>query len=235
MIRNSIIQPTFSKKPLKRKPDYIICNGEKVFVEDAKIITWLEDPFFAAPRQNMRIRKNRKPNLFINHWDVCASSAMCHKVVKKRGLSVHFMVDNDGTIYQTMDTSNIAWHCRGVNTWSIGVEISNMIDIKKQPYYEGFVGKPRPIMSGAEVHGKVLKDFLWFYPEQVEALKKLWAAIHEYYKIPYLAPTASDGSLITTVIPKAKRFHGFACHYHVNAQKPDCAGMNLIQLLSEIT
>src|SRR6185437_992850 len=42
-------------------------------------------------------------NQFIFHHDGCANSAMCWQVLhNERGLSCHFLVDNDGTIYQTI-------------------------------------------------------------------------------------------------------------------------------------
>ena len=41
------------------------------------------------------------------------------------GLSVHFMVDADGTIYQTLDLLERAYHAEEVNSDSIGVEICN--------------------------------------------------------------------------------------------------------------
>ena len=56
----------------------------------------------------------------------------------------------------------------------------------------------RPIVESAEVHGKQLEPFLDFYPVQVEALKALWAAVHEATGIPYEAPLNEDGETSTT-------------------------------------
>jgi hypothetical protein len=42
---------------------------------------------------------------FVIHFDVCGTSRQCFKVLHDiRGLSVHFMLDLDGTIYQTLDS-----------------------------------------------------------------------------------------------------------------------------------
>jgi N-acetylmuramoyl-L-alanine amidase len=41
-------------------------------------------------------------------------------------LSVHFMCDIDGTIYQTLDLKERAWHGGTSNTRSVGVEVANM-------------------------------------------------------------------------------------------------------------
>src|ERR1051325_3123416 len=44
---------------------------------------------------------------FVVHHDGCNSADMCFNVVQnERGLSVHFLIDNDGTIFQTID---LAW------------------------------------------------------------------------------------------------------------------------------
>src|SRR4051794_30390223 len=41
---------------------------------------------------------------FVIHFDVCGTSRRCFEVLQdRRGLSVHFMLDIDGTIYQTLD------------------------------------------------------------------------------------------------------------------------------------
>lgn len=64
---------------------------------------------------------------FVLHYDVCGTSRQCFKVLHDlRGLSVHFMLDLDGTIYQTLDLKERAWHATTSNDRSIGIEIANM-------------------------------------------------------------------------------------------------------------
>lgn len=66
-------------------------------------------------------------DLFVLHYDVCGFSRRCFDVLhNKRGLSVHFMLDVDGTLYQTLDLREQAWHGRETNARSIGVEIANI-------------------------------------------------------------------------------------------------------------
>ena len=62
---------------------------------------------------------------FVMHYDVCGVSRRCFQVLHDgRCLSVHFMVDIDGTIYQTLDLKERAWHATISNGRSIGVEIA---------------------------------------------------------------------------------------------------------------
>lgn len=64
---------------------------------------------------------------FVMHYDVCGLSEVCFKVLHDhRCLSVHFMVDIDGTIYQTLDLKERAWHATISNSRSIGVEIAHI-------------------------------------------------------------------------------------------------------------
>ena len=66
-------------------------------------------------------------DLFVMHFDVCGSSRKCFKVLHdQRFLSVQFMLDVDGTIYQTMDLKERAFHAKQANDRSIGVEIAHV-------------------------------------------------------------------------------------------------------------
>jgi len=64
---------------------------------------------------------------FVIHFDVCGTSRTCFDILQdERDLSVHFMLDLDGTIYQTLDLKERAWHATTSNDRSIGVEIANI-------------------------------------------------------------------------------------------------------------
>src|SRR5579859_141838 len=64
---------------------------------------------------------------FVIHFDACGISRQCFNVLQDhRDLSVHFMLDLDGTIYQTLDVKERAWHATSSNTRSVGIEIANI-------------------------------------------------------------------------------------------------------------
>ncbi len=63
---------------------------------------------------------------FVIHFDAAGTSKRCFQVLERRGLSVHFMLDLDGTIYQTLDAKEAAWHATIANGRSIGVEVANI-------------------------------------------------------------------------------------------------------------
>ncbi len=69
----------------------------------------------------------RHVDQFVLHYDVCGVSRQCFRVLHDfRGLSVHFLLDIDGTIYQTMDLKERGWHATISNDRSVGIEIANM-------------------------------------------------------------------------------------------------------------
>jgi N-acetylmuramoyl-L-alanine amidase len=68
----------------------------------------------------------RNVDQFVIHFDACGHSRECFRVLKRRGLSVHFMCDLDGTIYQTLDLRETTWHATIANTRSVGVEVANL-------------------------------------------------------------------------------------------------------------
>ena len=181
-------------------------------------------------------KEDRKPTFFVNHWDVCLSSTQCQKVLDKRGISVHFLIDNDGTIYQTLDLQHAAFHAGNVNRKSVGVEISNAYYPKYQSTYVRNGFGERPLVEGARVHHSELDPFLDFYPVQIEALKALWASIHAAADVPYETPLNQFGKT-STIYEQQWAYgkeRGFVSHYHVNKKKIDCAGLDIKTLLEDL-
>lgn len=100
--------------------------------EPARYGTWRRG---LAPEIEARVREHgwdlaslqQHVDLFVIHYDVCGTSEQCFKVLHDmRTLSVHFMLDLDGTIYQTLDLKERAWHAAEYNDRSIGIEIANI-------------------------------------------------------------------------------------------------------------
>jgi hypothetical protein len=176
--------------------------------------------------------------MFVNHWDVCLNSETCAKVLNRRGISVHFCIDNDGTIYQLVDMNHAAWHA-GSKKWnhsSVGVEIANAYYPKYQSWYKRNGFGERPLIEGETVHGSRMKPFTGFYPVQLEALKALWEACHLAVGIPYKCPLDKKGNTLKKVSTSAAsgRFKGFVSHYHLTRRKIDCAGLDIKNLLEDL-
>jgi hypothetical protein len=229
------------KPSSKHFSNYIVYNGDFFPIEWDKFVLWSEKGGLEAKvghYYDYSGRPKRQIRYFINHWDVCLNSESCQEVLDKRGVSVHFLIDNDGTIYQTLDLQHAAWHAGSsrTNRPSVGVEISNAYYPKYQDWYKKNGFGERPLVENAWVHNEILDPFMGFYPEQIEALKALWQAIHRATEIPYETPTNQFGSTSTKYEQNVAygKFSGFVNHYHVSKRKIDCAGLDIREILDQI-
>jgi hypothetical protein len=222
------------------RPDRrIIYNGNAFPIEWDKVILWNEEGGLKAKEGTFRWRGNQPKRdimCFVNHWDVTTSALKCAKSFDQTGLSVHFLLDNDGTIYQSLDMQHVAWQAKGLNFESAGVEITNAFYLRFQKHYErGGHGK-RPVWSGIRVHGDALPDFLGFYPIQIKALKALWKAVHLATGIPLDVPVDDSGRTLETVDRRveAREYRGFISHFQLTKRKIDSAGLDLASLMKEV-
>ena len=209
---------------------YIICGGVEIPIQWDKVsYNWLPTDTYRKGK------RGRMPVMNVLHWDVALSAKSAHKIFVKRKFSTHFVIDNDGTIVQMVDTQHIAFHAGKVNKFTVGIDFSNAYYMKYQNWYRKKGFGNRPVLSFSEVHGRRLGEHLGFYNVQEEALKALLKALNSYYGIPFECPM-KDEKLITTVFKPAlkKKFKGTVNHYNLTKKKIDCAGLELDKLLREI-
>lgn len=191
-------------------------------------------------------------DVFVLHYDVCGTSRQCFKVLQDmRGLSVHFMLDLDGTIYQTLDLKERAWHAGSMNDRSVGIEIANIgayEDMKTLDNWygrddsgrvrvtlpawmgdgglrrKGYVARPaRPEPVVGEIHGKELRQYD-LTDAQYASLIKLTATLCKV--LPKIAPDYprdAEGRLRTDLLSDEEiaNFSGVLGHYHVSDRKVD--------------
>jgi len=217
---------------------YIVNQGNFIKINWPKVVLWSDNDGLKSKGSYSPYFKKRKINMFVNHWDVCLNSDSCARVLNRRGVSVHFCIDNDGTIYQMVDMNHACWHA-GSRKWnhsSIGVEISNAYYPKYQNWYKKNGFGERPTVEDESCHGRSMKPFLGFYPVQIEALKALWEACHAGLDIPYKCPLDKEGNTLKKVSTSAaaNRFKGFVSHYHLTRGKIDCAGLDIKTLLEDL-
>jgi len=189
---------------------------------------------------------------FVIHYDVCGTSRRCFQVLQdQRGLSVHFMLDLDGTIYQTLDLKERAWHAGIANDRSVGIEIANIgaypdMETLDQWYARDADGRmhvtlPASLLpSGIRtpnfvarpardevIRGRIQGRDLFQYDltdEQYESLILLTATLTRVLpRIRLDYPRDRHGELLTTVMdPEALReYSGLLGHWHVSKNKID--------------
>ncbi|MBS0632125.1 MAG: N-acetylmuramoyl-L-alanine amidase [Verrucomicrobia bacterium] len=248
-----------TRPPEPRRGDEIVVAGQ-FFHTGARVLTWMDPGGFNAypgdgrnynPRRDLALRTlpalQKRVDQFVIHYDDCGLSSISFAILQKRRLSVHFLIDVDGTIYQTLDLVDAAQHATIANSRSVGVELAG---IGAQPpgqhkvfdqWYQRdatgrtllrlpahapltYTGGPiRPDLVRGEVQGKTLEQYD-FTPEQYAALAKLTAALCR--ALPLIAcdyPRDAAGRLMVEKIPDAayEKFHGVLGHYHIQENKID--------------
>ncbi len=231
--------------------DEIIVAGQR-FAIGTRVVPWLAAGGYDAYNRKIpnhgrraldgRPAGERDPSLadlkrnidqFVLHYDGAGLSRTCFQILQQRGLSAHFLLDVDGTIYQTLDLKERAWHAGAANDRSIGIEIANigaypLNDAKLlnawyrreatgqtrlvPPALVGgtgirtpdFRGRPqRPDPVKGRIHGRELLQYD-FTPEQYAALIKLTAALHRVFpRIKLDYPRDANGRLIEEKLPDA--------------------------------
>ena len=167
----------------------------------------------------------RKINKIVIHWDAALSIDSCFNILKKRGVSTHFGVDNDGTVFQLLNTNHVAYHVKESNNDSIGIDISNAFYLKYNDTYKKRGFGLRPVIT-SKVNGKSVGPHLGYYPQQIEAAKELIKVLCRHYKIPLNIPSKFVDTPATT--------SGVMFHYHLNDSKIDTAGFPLEQILKNL-
>ena len=189
-------------------------------------------------------------DLFVIHYDVAWTSANCFRIIHDvRGLSVHFMLDLDGTIYQACDLKERARHAGLANDRSIGIEIAHPgpvssrrslakayktdakglyleipANVRRGALKSDFRPRPartEPLTGTIQGSEVVLYDYT---PEQYAALTKLTQTLARVFpKIRLDFPRNPDGSLINHVLTEAElaAFQGILGHYHITDRKID--------------
>ena len=154
---------------------------------------------------------------FVVHYDMAGCSRQCFKVLQDiRNLSVHFLLDLDGTIYQTLDIREKAWHATISNDFAVGIEIAHPgawkspLNADMRRWYEQdsegwrqkfpkwlketgfdttqFIARPeRPNFISGIVQGNEYHQFD-FTPQQYAALPKLLAGLNK--ALPRISTTS---------------------------------------------
>ncbi len=161
----------------------------------------------------------------ILHHDGCRDAEMCFDVLhNERGLSCHFLIDNDGTIYQTLDLAFMGYHAAGFNAGSIGIEVSSKGDAKRWPGYynkKDFKAAEKHDTATCKIHDHIYLAYD-YTKGQYEAMQKLVRALARALpNMPIDYPQQSPGYQSWTEIAGAKSFAGLMGHYHTTRRKWD--------------
>jgi N-acetyl-anhydromuramyl-L-alanine amidase AmpD len=250
--------------PLKApdRPSIIVCGEELELAGDVKVVRFKENPewSYAAMQATHpefryfypRLDKSAQPvtdlarlkdvvNKIVLHTDVARTAADCFRILVEEGLSSHFIIDWDGTIYQTCDPMYTTLHAGEVNKLAIGFDLNNVlpnlaakgyssvtyagemamvpgvtgIDDPQSPFYRPR-GTRRKVINRIECMSYGYCDAQ--YTAFLAVLKALLKVLPNIKPYP---PMDESGQVILNVIDDYLGFEGIMAHWHISATRWD--------------
>jgi N-acetylmuramoyl-L-alanine amidase len=180
-------------------------------------------------------RKNPKLNhiqslvnqFFLHHSGLYRAADTFNVLHNQRRLSVHFILDDSGLIYQTLDLKEKAWHGGQNNTMSVGIEIDSRAHAGRFPdAYDEYHCKKYGVMPRRKRIDLVQKSWTTGYEyndKQYEALIRLAIGLKNIFPKmnPMDFPRDKNGRIIKHIISEPKKHSGVICHYNNSTNKND--------------
>lgn len=214
---------------------YIYCRGAQM-PTPFPVRTWDDHGLRWTGRSRLRT------SVILNHWTAAENppiqvfenmSAHKGRDGKPEPLSVHFVVDPFGTIFQFADTELRAAHCarperNSANGWSIGIEYQCRGHDTKVPTRG--VTRHKTV---ARIHGRLIS-----YAELTERQLYVGTLLNQFlsdlYGLPFTVPVDETGAIVQDCLPERELmlYRGSACHFHFEPNKPDC-GVGILKAIKE--
>lgn len=176
---------------------------------------------------------------FLHHSGLYHSKQTFDVLHKERKLSVQFILDNDGTLYQCLDLKEKAYHGGKNNAYSIGIEIDSKADSNKYPdAYDEYHCKKFNLLPQEKcidkIHGSNFHGYC-YTDKQYDALVCLMNGLLEIF--PLIAknpdfPRNTDGSFNKNVLKDPINYCGFICHLNTDSGKWDPVCLDRDRLLA---
>ena len=237
------------------KNDSIILAGQRFKLRGGvKVVTFEDNPQWSFPaagaglavpvfskRRHPETKKHVKTvkelagavSQVLLHTDLTSDSALCFKALLQRSLSTHFMIDWDGTIYQSLDPMFVAYHAGDFNGASIGIDLNNrMKNLEREPGETPYnpnhpqiaeMSKKEFRRGGPErmrINGFWTKA--WGYTDpQYQALLELLSVLTSKLDIKPFVPMDEKREVIPTMLMDAAGFEGILGHFHITENRWD--------------
>ena len=176
--------------------------------------------------------QNIVTQFFIHHSGLYHSADTFAVLQKERKLSVHFILDDDGTLYQTLDLVECAWHGGKNNGCSVGIETDSRAMADKLPEaYNEFHQKNNKVLphnvkldkvQGFWAHGYEFTD------PQYKTLIRLGIKLSEIFpkmktngKFALDFPRDEKGRIMKGIIKEPLKHCGVIGHYQACESKVD--------------
>lgn len=174
---------------------------------------------------NMNNLKKTVTQFFLHHSGLYHAKTTFNVLHNERKLSCHFILDDDGTIYQTLDLKEKAWHGGKCNPMSVGIEIDSRARAGVLPNAYNYDKRKKYNVRSRNkrldnVNEKWIKGYE-YNNSQYSALIKLGIALCEVFpKIKKDFPR-ENGKIIKKQIENPQKHEGFICHFQSSDKKID--------------
>ena len=174
--------------------------------------------------------------MVVLHTDCTENAQICYNTLKARGLSTHFMIDWDGTIFQGADVVDQAIHAGGVNKVSVGIDLNNrlpnLIREGDKPYQSFFNGRhpeqfvkwdeySRPKSEPMVIQGGRVQSY-GYTDAQYRSLTALINRLcTELPLIERQHPMDATGQVIRQVVEGGEGLSGILAHWHLSVTRWD--------------
>ena len=160
-------------------------------------------------------KKSRKINSAIVHWGGLNPQHLA-RVFSNRKASSHFAVgisEDSGeiAIYQYLDVAHVAWHAKGANENSIGIDICQQPEVKHLGYYSNRGYDVKTISNpSAPTYGP--SKIVSLEPRILKATAELLRGLYQAFEIPHYIPSMEAGKL-----QEGEHINGgIFSHFHVD-------------------
>jgi hypothetical protein len=192
----------FRQKPSVPEGYGLLVIGARAILVCGRVRSFLDEPELATTSSWTRTRPCTQG---IIHYDVTNSSDITHRVLKRRGSSIHFAVDHDATILQFHNpATRRGRHARGANTRSFGLDLNSPAKRKYEDLEPG--QRPRRQVEDT-VHGET-QLFLDYWKVQIDALNAVLDVVTIQLKIPRQCPRDQNGQPIKACLREEPAFVG---------------------------
>lgn len=187
----------------------IVVDGHLVYTL-ATVRTWHETGLLFD-----KLRPRKETGLITLHWTASENPPVqVHRNMQAEGLSVHFVIDQFGIIWQMCDADRLCAHAEGVNVRAVGIEMINRGTARDVPTR----GVERPVRKERIFNQPV--TYTGFTIEQQVACISLVRTLCTAYQLPMRVPL--EGNRVrATRMTKAELMAYRGVIGHLHAMPPD--------------
>lgn len=165
-------------KPTTGKPATSAVIGGLPRKLECDVVTWYDSPdvdlLRARAREARWMEPAGAPDEIVVHESVTRSMETTQRILARRGLGVHFMIDRSGRVTQHADpVGDVCWHMPTRNHRSVGIEVVN-------PYEPRHMPDAPAIDDAPWAHGN---SYVLPTRAQIRAFVELMDGLHEHMQI----------------------------------------------------